>query len=60
MTPGCRRVRSFFSAFLASGRAALLAVMSNARILQLLPSSYKDLRRQFESPGCALVTGKAD
>lgn len=45
MTPGCRRVRSFFSAFLASGSDDLFAAMSKENILQLLPSSY-NLRSQ--------------
>ena len=41
MTPGCRRVRSFLRAFLASGRRdlLLLAVMSKEKMLQLEPSS---------------------
>lgn len=41
MTPGCRSVRSFLRAFLASGRAARFAVMSKENMLQLEPSSYE-------------------
>ena len=40
ITPGCRNVRSFLSAFRARGRRALLAFMSNENILQFEPSSY--------------------
>lgn len=39
MTPGWRMVRSFLSAFLASGRRDLFALMSKANMLQLEPSS---------------------
>lgn len=39
ITPGCRRVRSFFRAFLARGRVDLFAAMSKEKMLQLLPSS---------------------
>jgi hypothetical protein len=58
MTPGCRRVRSFFSAFLARGREDLLAAMSKENILQLLPSSCDSQVSQVylyhPSPGAAL------
>lgn len=39
ITPGCRIVRSFFSAFLARGRRPLLAVISKEKMLQFDPSS---------------------
>jgi hypothetical protein len=39
-TPGCLRVRSFLTAFLASGRRDLLAMTSKEKILQCEPSSY--------------------
>ena len=40
ITPGCRNVRSFLTAFRASGRRDLLAVTSKEKILQFDPSSY--------------------
>jgi hypothetical protein len=40
ITPGCRNVRSFFTAFLAIGRRDLFAVTSKENILQFDPSSY--------------------
>lgn len=40
MTPGCRSVLNFLTAFLARGSAERLAVMSNEKMLQLEPSSY--------------------
>lgn len=40
MTPGCRNVRSFLSAFFASGSWLFFAVMSNEKMLQFDPSSY--------------------
>lgn len=39
ITPGWRNVRSFFSAFFASGSRDLFAVMSKEKILQSDPSS---------------------
>jgi hypothetical protein len=39
ITPGCRNVRSFFTAFLAIGRRDLFAVTSKENILQFDPSS---------------------
>lgn len=40
ITPGCRKVRSFFRAFFARGNRARLAVMSKENMLQFDPSSY--------------------
>lgn len=39
ITPGCLIVRSFLTAFRASGRADRLAVMSKEKMLQSDPSS---------------------
>lgn len=39
ITPGWRNVRSFFSAFFASGSRDLFAVMSKEKMLQFDPSS---------------------
>jgi hypothetical protein len=39
MTPGCRSVRSFRSAFFASGSRLLFAALSKAKMLQFDPSS---------------------
>ncbi len=50
-TPGCRSVRSFFSAFLARGSRALLAATSNENMLQFEPSSCG--QRQPDGGGAA-------
>src|SRR5215469_1103930 len=39
ITPGCRNVRSFLTAFLAIGRRDLFAVTSKENMLQFDPSS---------------------
>lgn len=44
MTPGCRNVRSFLSAFFARGSRLFFAVLSNENMLQLEPSSYYSRR----------------
>jgi len=46
MTPGCRNVRSFLTAFLAIGKRALFAVTSKEKILQFEPSSCVTLLTQ--------------
>lgn len=50
-TPGCRIVRSFFNAFLARGSRDLFAVMSNAKMLQLEPSSCVHLLSKAQQAG---------
>src|SRR5438045_2775617 len=40
ITPGWRSVRSFFTAFLARGSLARLAVTSKEKMLQFEPSSF--------------------
>lgn len=52
MTPGCRRVLSFLSAFLASGRRDLLDVISKEKMLQLDPSSWRRYRSQHRTRAC--------
>lgn len=53
ITPGCLRVRSFRTAFFASGRRDLLATASNEKMLQAEPSSYTSgaISNQARKPG---------
>ena len=55
ITPGWRRVRSFLTAFLASGSRALFAVTSKENILQFEPSSYQMLGLE-QKVHCVLLT----
>jgi len=45
ITPGCRIVRSFFSAFRARGRADRFVMMSKEKMLQFEPSSCHGQRK---------------
>lgn len=49
ITPGCRNVRSFLTAFLAKGNRDLFAVTSKENILQLEPSSYNFISYLFST-----------